>query len=94
MKAIATGIVYVGTKGAIMGATVIAVVHSGLSSFAQALIIAVVSALIGSFGLIVAALITVIMTSKLERSQHETRKSVEEVKQAIGADRRSSDNPS
>lgn len=72
----------------------IAVIHSSLSPFSQALIIAVVSALIGSFGLIVAALITVIMTSRLERSQKETHQSIEDVKQALGTDRRSSDNPS
>ena len=89
-----TGIVYVSLKGAAIAATVIAVVHSGLSPFAQALIIAVVSALIGALGLIVSALLTVMMAGKLERAQHETRRSVEEVKSALGTDRRSGDNPS
>lgn len=89
-----TGIVYVSVKGAAIAATVIAIIHSGLSSFAQALIIAIVSALIGALGLIVSALITVMMAGKLEQAQHDTRQSVEEVKSALGADRRQDDNPS
>lgn len=90
-KIVFSGGAYILAKGIALGGIVVAVVHSGLSPFAQALIIAVVSALIGALGVITAALLTVIITGRLEHSQNETRKAVEDVKRAVGADNREGD---
>lgn len=50
--------VYAIVKGIALGLTVTAVIHaSGLSTFAQGIIIAVVSATIGALGMIIAAII-------------------------------------
>lgn len=79
------------SKGVTMGATVIAVVNSGLSPFAQAIIIAIVSAAIGASGVIIAALIAVGEAREQRGHLESIQRTGEDIKQAVGADRRKRD---
>ena len=79
------------SQGIAVGGTVVATVHSGLSPFAQALIIALVSSLIGAMGAIVAALIALAGYKRTEETALRTEKHVEDLKSKVGADRRADD---
>lgn len=79
------------TYGTVIGTTVVAVVQSSLGPFAQALIIALVAAIVGAFGQIIAALLA---RQSAERVLHETRQvsdKVDDVKKKVGAVKRNGD---
>lgn len=70
--------VYTVTQAAALATAVVAVVHSSLGPFAQALIIAMVGAIISALGLVVAAVI----------AANEARRSREEIRAAHGGRRK------
>ena len=81
-------LVWPATKGVVIGVTVIGVINSGLSPFAQALIIALVSATIGALGIIVAALIASHEAQRQREHLQTIQQTSEDIKAAVGADRR------
>lgn len=81
------------TKASLMAAVLWGVLHSGLSPFAQALIVAAVSAILTGIFVILAAVITV----RLAKPSHETLEKmgsdVADVKASVGATKRKTDKP-
>lgn len=74
--------------GAALGTTTVAVTHSSLGPFAQALILTLVGGMVAGFCSIIAALITRQATQDVKEAVHETRSSVDDLKSKVGADRR------
>ena len=77
--------------GAALGTTTVAVTHSNLSPFAQALILTVVGALVAGMCSIIAALIMRQSAQEVKNAVHETHSSVDDIKSKVGADRREAD---
>lgn len=77
--------------GATLGTATVAVTHSSLSPFAQALVLTLVGALVAGFCSIIAALITRQSAQEVKNVLHETRAGIEDVKAKVGADQRESD---
>lgn len=74
-----------------MGSVVIAVVHSGLNPFTQALVIGIVSATIGALGMVVSAIISARAQQRVIDTQKTVVSHLEDVKGAVGAKHRSGD---
>lgn len=72
------------TKGVALGVVVTAVIHaSGLSTFAQGIIIALVSALIGALGMIVSALIAAKYANESQQRSKRIEEHITEVKDKL-----------
>lgn len=78
-------------KGLALGIITVAVVQSGLTPFQQALIIAVVSALIGALGVITAAVVSARANNEILDRQKTLAEQLADIKGAIGATKRQED---
>lgn len=78
-------------KGVAVGSAVTAIVHSGLSPFAQGLIIALVSAAIGALGMVIAAIIAARASLRVLDEQAKAEQHLADVKAALGVDKRHTD---
>lgn len=74
-----------------ISALVVGVVNSGLSPFAQALIIALVTSVVGALGMIVASLVTAHEAQQQRQHLEAIQQTSEDIKHAVGADRRKAD---
>lgn len=83
-----TALTFAVIKGGMLSTIVLAVVHSDLTPFFQALIIAVVSATIGFIGVVLAARIA---AREAQREAEINRQMLRDLKNKVGADRRAED---
>lgn len=79
-------------KGGIMAVVVLAIVRSHtLSTFDQAIIIAVISATISSIGIVLGAIIGARATRPVLERQDTAQRDMQDVKAAVGAAKRKGD---